>query len=184
MKSIGSIRQIQDTLDEHGIMFCYSGYITEDILSSIGKTLRQKMEIIKADKSASRAIFAIFVEEAQNLIRYSSGILSDGKIPATELRRGFIAVGNENNSYYVCCGNLILNDDVKRLQDHLQQVQKMDKDELKKAYKKVLKGDIPEYSKGAGVGFLDIARRAENGFEFDFSPIGNGLSYFTLKAFI
>lgn len=184
MKSIGSIRQIQDTLDDHGIIFCYSGYITEDILVNIGKMLRQKMEIVKADKNAARAIFAIFVEEAQNLIRYSSGILSDDKFPSTELRQGFIAVGNDDGSYYVCSGNLIMRRDVERLQTHLEHIKTMDQAKLKKVYKEVLKGDVPEFSKGAGVGFLDIARRAKSGIDFNFSAINDDLSYFTLKAFI
>ncbi len=184
MKSINSIREIQDTLDDHGVIFCFSGYMTEDILVSIGKTLRQKMEIVDADKSKTRAIFSVFVEEAQNLIRYSSGVLADNNTPQTELRRGFMAVGRENGAYYVCCGNLILNKDVDRLKGHLEDIQKMDKDTLKKAYKEILRGDVPEFSKGAGVGFIEIARRAEHGFDFDFCSSGDGLSYFTLKAFI
>ena len=184
MGSIDTIQQIQDQLDDQGIVFCYSGYMTEDILVSIGATLRQKMELVKADKSASRAIFAIFVEEAQNVIRYSSGIISEAGPPPVELRRGFLAVGREEGNYFVCCGNLVRKKDVKRLNGHLEQIQGMDQDQLKKLYKEVLKGEVPEGSKGAGVGFIDIARRAKGGIEYDFKDSNDGFAYFFLKAFI
>ena len=184
MGSIDTIQQIQDHLDEQGIVFCYSGYMTEDILVSIGATLRQKMALVKADKSASRAIFAIFVEEAQNVIRYSSGVLSEEGPPPKELRRGFLAVGREEEGYFVCCGNLVRNSDVERLKGHLEHIQGMNQDQLKKLYKEVLKGEVPEGSKGAGVGFIDIARRAKGGFEFDFKTSKDDCAYFFLKAFI
>ena len=185
MKSINEIQAIQDSLDSQGIIFCYSGYLTEDIMLSMGTALRQKMAMVKADKSDARAIFAIFVEEAQNVIRYSSGILSHSDAEEEdELRRGFLAIGKENGNYFVSCGNLVLQMDVDRLQGHLSEIQSMGDDELKKLYKKVLKGDPPEGSKGAGIGFIDIARKAKKGFEFGFKSVDAGHSYFLLKAFI
>ena len=57
-------------------------------------------------------------------------------------------------------GNLIENADVERLREKLEQIRKADKDELKAMYKETLKGETPEGSKGAGVGFIEIARRS------------------------
>ena len=60
----------------------------------------------------------------------------------------------------------------------------MSKDELKARYKKILRGETPEGSKGAGVGLIDIARRSRHGFEFDFAEMDEGLKYFALKAYV
>ena len=49
-------------------------------------------------------------------------------------------------------------------------------------YREALCGETPEGSKGAGVGFIDIARRAEHGFEFDIMAVDDKRSYFCLKA--
>ncbi len=184
MKSITAVRHIQDILNDQGIVFCYSGYMTEDILLSIGATVRQKLELVETDKSEARAIFAVFVEEAQNIIRYSSDMLFEEGAPPIELRRGFIAIGKEEGRYFVCCGNLIPQLDVNKLHGHLNEIREMNEAELKKMYKKVLRGEVPEGSKGAGVGFIDIARRAKNGFDFDFKKVNSDHSYFFLKAFI
>ena len=184
MESITAIQHIQDTVDDQGIVFCYSGYMTEEILLSMGTTLRQKLEMVEADKSDAKAIFAIFVEETQNIIRYSSEKLREEGPPPIELRRGFIAIGKEMERYFVCCGNLIMQLDVDRLQGHLTEIRELDSVGLKKMYKKVLRGELPEGSKGAGVGFIDIARRAKNGFDFDFKRVDEDHFYFFLKAYV
>ena len=184
MNSFKAIQQVQKALDDQGIIFYYSGYMTDDILVGIGATLRQKLELVHVDKSASRAIFAIFVEESQNIMRYSSGLLTDEDCPHSELRRGFIAIGKENSAYFVCCGNLIREVDVGRLNDQLKYISEMDQAQLKKYYRDVLRGETPDDSKGAGVGFIDIARRAKARIEFNFESIDDKLSYFFLKAFV
>lgn len=172
-------------LQKNGIMFCYSGYITEDVLSGIGNAIKQKLEHESTDKRTSRSLFSIFVEQVQNVIRYSAeGEPKDASNNAKELRYGVLTVGRKDNKYFVSCGNLVLNEDVERLNTSLHYIQNLDSEGLKSLYKKTLKGDTPEGSKGAGVGFIDIARRAKFGFEFDFTNVDELHSYFCLKAYV
>jgi hypothetical protein len=50
--------------------------------------------------------------------------------------------------------------------------------------KEQLKEGPPEGSKGAGVGFIAMAREALGGFEFDFYPIPDSDNvYFTFEAY-
>ncbi|MBT6094010.1 MAG: hypothetical protein HOH04_03955 [Rhodospirillaceae bacterium] len=184
MVDLSRIHDIQDSLNAEQIIFCYAGYITEDVLLSVGNTIKQKLEVVQADRSAARAIFAIFVEEAQNVIRYSKAILGDEINEGSDvLRRGFIAVGKTDGRYYVCCGNLVQRDDVERLDGLLQHIKSLDEAGLKALYKKTLREDPPEGSKGAGVGFVDIARRAKGGFDYLFKDIDAEYAYFYLSAY-
>lgn len=169
-------------LRETGIIFCYSGYMTEDILVGIGNAIKQKLSMDEEDTKTARAVFSIFVEQVQNVIRYSAE--KETKDDMTELRYGVLTVGREDDKVFVTCGNIIKNPDRDRLKEHLEIIQKMDKKELKKAWKDTLRGETPAGSKGAGVGFIDIARRARQGFEFDFSEVNPDMSFFTLKAYI
>ncbi len=185
MDTIKQIHKIKTQLTEQQIIFCYAGYITEDVLVSVGNTIKQKLELVKADRSAARAVFAIFVEEAQNIIRYSKAFIQDetGEFQ-NPLRFGFVAVGKSTDRYYVCCGNRIQAQDVARLDGHLQHLQGLDADGLKTLFKETLRDDPPEGSKGAGVGFIDIARRAKGGFEFSFEDITAEYADFYIKAYV
>lgn len=186
MPTLAKMHQIQETITANDVIFCYSGYMTEDVLLSLGSTIRQKLEIVQADRQVARTVFAIFVEEMQNVIRYSKAVLPE--VPEHDdseaiLRHGFLAVGKEGERYFVCCGNMVLSNDVDRLRGHLDQIKKLDQTELKALYKEILKDEVPEGSKGAGVGFVDIARRAKGDFDYTFEPVNDDRAYFYLRAY-
>lgn len=171
-------------LQERGIIFCYSGYITEEVLTGIGHAIKKKLELENTEKNISRGLFSIFVEQVQNVIRYSAEtITGDGTESEKELRYGVLTVGKNDDTYFVSCCNLIMQTDVDRLGASLNHIQNLDKKGLKTLYKEILKGDTPEGSKGAGVGFIDIARRATD-FEYDFMKVDDDHSYFCLKAYL
>lgn len=177
--------QYRNFLRERGIIFSYSGYMTEEVLSGIGGALRTKMALDGTDRQTARIIFSIFVEQMQNVIRYSDefeeGQVEDDNI---EIRYGVLTVGKVEGKHFVSCGNLVDKSNVDRLKSSLEKIQNLDKDGLKALYKQTLRGEIPEGSKGAGVGFIDIARRATKGFDFDISDVDDQYSYFILNAYI
>jgi len=172
-------------LREHGIIFCYSGYMTEEVLVGVGNAIKTKLAIEDVERQKVKRVFSIFVEAVQNVIRYSAhyeeGELDDG--PA-ELRYGVLTVGEQEGHHFVACGNLIRNEDVARLEKSLEHIRTLDPDGLKTLYKETLRGEAPEGSKGAGVGFIEIARRATHGFQFSFADADDDSKYFSMQAFV
>lgn len=178
--------QFRTFLRSKGILFCYSGYLTEDILTGIGEAIQRKMEMEQASRKTSKSIFSVFVEQVQNIIRYSAeyDVSTSKDLDANDLRFGVLSVGHREDAYFVSCCNLIRSQDSKRLEDSLRHIQSLDRSELISLYKQTLKNGRPEGSKGAGVGFIDIARHATQGFEFDFLKIDDTFSYFCLEAYV
>jgi hypothetical protein len=84
----------------------------------------------------------------------------------------------------VFAGNLVERADVERLRAKLTRIRGMSKDELKALYKEQLRAAPEEGSKGAGLGFVEIARRASKPIEFDFAEIDGTHAFFALKATI
>jgi hypothetical protein len=177
-------------LHSQGIIFAYSGYVTEQVLSGVGEALKQKLTIDDADTKTLRSVFAVFVEQMQNIIRYSAETSQAALPPASdpgalkELRYGILTIGREGNDYVVCAGNLIEPSDINRLNARLSRIREMNKDELKAHYKEQLRAEPEAGSKGAGLGFMEIARRASKPLEFDFIDLGDGHAFFALKATI
>ena len=174
----------RNVLRQQGIVFCYSGYITESVLTGIGEALKQKLMLESADKTTMRNIFAIFVEQMQNVIRYSAEREpNDNEDAETELRYGVINIGIDDHRFFVSCGNKILSKDVERLSTRLGEIRDMDDSELKSLYKQKLRAPTEATSKGAGVGFIEIARRSSDTIVFDFMEIDDDHSFFALKAY-
>jgi len=175
-------------LRKQGIIFAYSGYVTEAVLSGVGEAIKQKLVIADADTKTLRGVFAVFVEQMQNMIRYSAEkAQSSPPLPSDaealmEIRYGILTIGQENGDYVVHAGNLIQRSDVERLRERLSKIRDMNKEELRALRKERLRGGPEEGSKGAGLGLMEIARRASKPIEFDFTDVDDKHVFFALKA--
>lgn len=177
------LHEFRSLLSNNGIMFAYSGYISEGVLSGVGEALKRKLTDQETDTKTLRNVFAIFVEQMQNIIRYSA----ESETPPDEdggLRYGVLTVGFIEGAYFVQAGNLIQKEDVAALHARLAAIRDMDKDALKAAYKERLKSAPEATSKGAGVGLIEIARRATQPIEFDICDVDAGHAFFSLTASI
>src|ERR1700730_8850178 len=150
--------KFRNDINNRGVLFCYSGYLTEAVPGSSSTAMRFKLENDTADRKLARTLFSVFVEQVQNVVRYSAEVeVVDGEGPA-ELRYGLLAVGKDADGHFVTVGNLMLTADVPRLRTDLSEIQKLDKQALTTRYREILKAPPPEGSKGAGAGFTHISR--------------------------
>ena len=177
-------------LEDRGIVFSYSGYLNEDILSGIGNALRSKMTIDRTEEKISRAVFSAFVEQVQNVIRYSaetSTQASSGEVAGEEalvLRYGLVAIGEyPDGQHFVTCCNMVLSSDTKKLSEQLESIRSLDRKELGALMRQQLRDGPPEGSKGAGVGFIAIAREANGNWDYDIvENAKEGFDFFSFEA--
>ena len=177
-------------LEDRGIVFSYSGYLNEDILSGIGNALRSKMTIDRTEEKISRAVFSAFVEQVQNVIRYSaetSTQASSGEVAGEEalvLPYGLVAIGEyPDGQHFVTCCNMVLSSDTKKLSEQLESIRSLDRKELGALMRQQLRDGPPEGSKGAGVGFIAIAREANGNWDYDIvENAKEGFDFFSFEA--
>jgi len=177
-------------LEDRGIVFSYSGYLNEDILSGIGNALRSKMTIDRTEEKISRAVFSAFVEQVQNVIRYSaetSTQASSGEVAGEEalvLPYGLVAIGEyPDGQHFVTCCNMVLSSGTKKLSEQLESIRGLDRKELGALMRQQLRDGPPEGSKGAGVGFIAIAREANGNWDYDIvENAKEGFDFFSFEA--
>ena len=84
----------RSAMQQRGIIFAYSGYVTESVLSGVGDAVKQKLAIEDANTKTIRSVFSVFVEQMQNIIRYSAEKVPpdkpvvDGKVVALHQQSG------------------------------------------------------------------------------------------------
>lgn len=170
-------------LTNQRIIFCFCGSASQLIVEGIGETLLQRMELEGTDTSIVGKVFQIFVEQMQNIVNYSAERIPPSANAKEELRVGILIVGREDGSFCVRCGNYIENEQVEYLSTTLRDIQAMDKNQLKALYKERRKSG-PGGSKGAGLGFIDMARKASKPLEFSITPVDETKSFFSLTTII
>lgn len=177
-------RSFKQDLDRQGIIFSFSGYLSEGILYSLGDALRQKMTLDETDIGTVKKVFSVFVEQAQNIIRYSADRVTVDPGRSTELSSGMVTIGSDEGRFYIVCANVVLAGDEPRLREKLERLQKMDKEQIKAYYKEQLREPPEEQSRGATIGLIEIARRASEPIAFDFERIDDQTFFFCMKVSI
>jgi len=95
-----------------------------------------------------------------------------------------IVVGKKDDSFFISGGNKIETSEVEKLQNYLSKLSKMDMAELKAYYKERRRACKEHNSKGAGIGFIEMARKASKPIEFSFQKVDEKYSFFTINIII
>jgi hypothetical protein len=166
-------RAFSDFAAQRKIVFYYYGYFSQTVISAMADTIKLSMTQADTAPSTKRKLFSCFVEMAQNIIHYSSEALTPATQDHDEIRQGSVCIGKVGERFYLLCANRVAADDVEPLREKLEPLKTMTLDEIKRAYQVTLRADQPEGSKGAGLGFLTVARDASEPLDFEFSACDN-----------
>ena len=90
-------------------------------------------------------------------------------------------IGKLDGDYSIITGNYILNENINGLKNRLDEVNGLNKEQLKEYYKQVLNNGEMSLRGGGGLGMIDIARKTGEKLEYNFLEIDNKVSFFTLK---
>ncbi len=179
-----NLSKLKQNLSSDGIFLSFSGPISQELMVDIGDILKQKMKLAEAGMPKILKVFSMLVEQSQNIIRYSAEKVPEHVQSPEELMFGIIAVGQTDGSYFVMGGNKIRNIEAETLGAKLTELQNMSKEELTASYKEKRKLERDTKQRGAGLGLLELARKASRPIEFNFEKIDDDFSFFTLRTMI
>ena len=174
--------QYREEITRNGIFLTFNGVLIHSFMVQLGEMLKMKMSLFNVDKNLETRIFSTVIEQAQNIIFYSCERMPVPAMDGEMVGVGAITVGMEGDHYFVICGNMMPNEKVEKLNNKLTAIQKMTQDELKQFYKEQRRMTPDEDSKGAGLGFIEMARKSSRAIEFAFRKLDEQNSYFTIKA--
>lgn len=178
---IKELYNIKIEMEQDGVILSYTGPINQDIIEGLSSVVKEKLRLENISMGISLKIFAVFIEQIQNILYYSQDELKDMD---TSLRNGITIIGKSEDHFFVLSGNETTHFQKERLESKLEKVASMTKDELKKAYRDARRVESDEFSSGAGLGFLEMARKSSRPIEFDFKRLGEDRYFFSLNIII
>jgi hypothetical protein len=176
------IYELHKTMVARNLILVYEGEFTQEITKSVLAMAERNMDAIGEDSSIKRKVFNVMVECLQNIVKHADDI---EEISVADHNNAIFMIGKQEDKYVITSGNPITNDKVAILQEKLTHINSLDKDGLKEYYKNVIKNNKGLSAKGgAGLGFIDMARKSGQKLQFDFEPINDEISFFSLKTVI
>ncbi|HCM25337.1 MAG TPA: hypothetical protein DIC34_02110 [Treponema sp.] len=169
---------LKESFTEQGILISFNGAFTHSIIEEMGNAIKRYLEGENLGRGAIMDVFAVYIEQTQNVRNYLNRLSFD----QPQRNTAIVVIGNVDGAYVVSSGNTIARADVQDLTRRLTEINALDKDGLKKLYKETLRKPRESDAKGAGIGLIDIARRARLPLAWSFREIDQDFSFFSLMV--
>lgn len=165
---------------QKNLILVYEGEFTQEITKAVLAMAERNLEAFGEDSNIKRKVFNVMVECLQNICKHS-----DSTEDVTGLnKKAIFMIGKVDSEYFITSGNTMYTKKVNELAERLEKINNLDKEGLKTLYKDIIKNGSISDKGGAGLGFVDMARKSGNKLFFDFEPINDELTFFSLQTTI
>jgi hypothetical protein len=170
---------LQQTYNQQRIMLCFNGPLTKSLIEEIGNALRNYLQRENATASSSMDVFAAYIELTQNIRHYAAAKgWNEGEAAAT-----VIIARDAEGRYVVSAGNVLDAEDGHALAARVEALAAMDKARLKAEYKEQLrKPREGGATSGAGLGLIDMARKASEPLGCTLRMLDDGRAFISLRV--
>lgn len=157
-------------------LLAYDGEITFDKIEEILTLFTQKMP--ETDNPVCKIrLFSIMVEGLENAFRHNF----DSPEHNPQIK---VLLTQNGGKFLLRIGNRVDNNDLKKLTNHIDELNQLSQPEVKKLYNKTIhQGHITEKG-GAGLGLLKILRSSKEPLKYAISDIDSKSSFFDLSISI
>ena len=166
-------------------LFSYKGVMTDTKISDILDDIEGIFEKKEETKKIVKRIYNISIETLQNLYHHSDNfdIIKDGKVE-TASNTVFVLKQNSKGNYKIVTGNFVKKNNIRVLKERIDQLNFLNKDEVKALYKLILNNE--EFSKkgGGGLGIIDLVKRTGQSLDYNFYYFNEEYIFFSLRIAI
>lgn len=175
------VYEMYASMRAHEVTLVYEGEITHQLTKAFTSLAELDMAKSDEDGAVQKKVFHVMVECLQNISRYAEAAQTEDHHYSG---RGLFMVCRGEDSYHVISGNLIENERVEALRETLELINSLDKEGLKELYKRQITGGSISQKGGAGLGFIDIARKTGRKLEYKFRQVDADRQFFMLTSTI
>jgi len=167
------------TMLQRNLMLAYEGEVTQQLTKTFAMMAEQSLEKEEEANSVRRKVFHVMVECLQNITRHTDHIdTGEALLPGY----GIFLVGKWDDHYAITTGNIVANDKCDKIKELLKNINQLDADGVKSLYKKQLRESKLSEKGGAGLGFIDIAKKTGQKIGYDFIRVNDKTSFFVLRV--
>lgn len=170
------IYDLHQTMLSQNLILVYEGEFTQEITKSVLAMAERNMDSTGEESSIKRKVFNVMVECLQNIVKHSDEMQDN--------QSAIFMIGRHEGEYLIMSGNPIKKENIDGLKARIDKINSLDKDGLKSMYKDIIKNTEISDKGGAGLGFVDMARKSGKPLEYEFQDMNEAYSFFCLKTTI
>jgi hypothetical protein len=180
------IYDLHKVMLKQSLLLVYEGEFSQEITKAVLAMAERNMDSFGEQRKVKTKVFNVMVEDLQNIFKHSQSYQEEiyGK------NNAIFSLAKTDDYYFVLSGNPLFTSEVEALKGRLEEINLLDAAGLKEEYRRIMKSkkgvgkDGLSDKGGAGLGFIDMARKSGNKIRFDFEKINDELSFFSLRMTI
>lgn len=180
---ISNMLEYYKLTEKFDVDIIYTGALWADGIEGLGTTLRRQMELEDLSVSASQKVFSVFVELMNNMLMYAVEKMDIEGHPGVP--KGSFILASKNKVHFAQSGNVMQSESAELIKSRIDYLNTLDKPALRKYFKEQLRNENTSFeSNGAGLGLIEVAKRASAPIEYQFIPYGDGLTFLVIGVTI
>ncbi len=175
-----NIYDLYHRMESNKVVLSFKGDVTSELMTSILQIIEQRMDDMNEAPRLKKKVYNVLVECLQNLYHHIDEVPSATSRNGSD-RSAIFMVSLNKSGYSITTGNYILTDREEHFKGKLERINSLTREELKELYKEVLNSEERSDKGGGGLGMIDIARKTGNKLNYDFAPLNDEYSFFSLN---
>jgi hypothetical protein len=168
---------LREIFDRQKVMVCFNGPINATLIEEIGRALRDYLQREQETPNAVADIFTVYIEMTQNIRHYA-----EQHPTLAGVNNAVILVAQQDGHYAISAGNIVAREDGESLLQRVAELATLDRVALKAAFKAQLRQPRENLKGSAGLGLIDIARKASHPISAELRPIDEHSAFLSLKV--
>ncbi len=170
---------ISESIDGE-VLFSFQGELSSSQVTELLEVIEKRLDSVDAENKVKKRVYYVAVESIQNLFHHAISVHMNGDINR-EIRLCAIVLSKSSDFFSITTGNFVYQEKISEIARHIDDINRFSKEELKDYYKQILTNQEFSDKGGGGLGMIDIARKAEGKFQYQFENYKNNTVFFKLQ---
>jgi hypothetical protein len=175
------VYSFNESMENKDVKLVYKGEITHQVTKAFTSLTETNMMVEEESNSVQKKVFHVIVEFLQNISKHADYM---DNAEGHEEGSGVFLMCKDEENYVVTTGNILQKQKEATIAGVLDKINSLDKEGLKALYKQQIKEGRLSDKGGAGLGFIDIAKKTGNPLAYKFVPINDDYSFFMISSTI
>jgi len=167
---------IHETMLDQKLTLVYKGNFQQEITNSLLALTEREIMLSGDEPVIMRRIINVMVECLQNISKHAA---KPEDLLTT--KPSIFTIGRDEECYCIATGNLMVTDQMKLLNERLDNINKSGYDELKDLYIKAMTASKMSKHGDACLGLINLARKSKEKLLFYFEPVNDEFSFYSFQ---
>lgn len=174
------VYSFNESMESKNVKLVYKGEITHQVTKAFTSITETNMMVEEEPNSVQKKVFHVIVEFLQNISKHADYMGDESH----EEGSGVFLLCKDDENYVITTGNILMKHKEAAIGEVLDKINSLDKEGLKALYKQQIKEGRLSDKGGAGLGFIDIAKKTGNPLDYKFVPLNDEFSFFIISSTI